>query len=57
MTSQPSSRLALVTLPVLVLVSGSCGIAYEVLYARLLGNVLGDRFTIVAMTDLTPLTP
>jgi predicted membrane-bound spermidine synthase/tetratricopeptide (TPR) repeat protein len=42
-----------VLLPVLVLVSGFCGISYEILYAKLLGNLLGDRFTISATVLLT----
>jgi predicted membrane-bound spermidine synthase len=33
--------------------SGFCGISYEILYAKLLGNLLGDRFTIAASVLLT----
>ena len=40
-------------LPVLMLLSGFCGISYEILYAKLLGNLLGDRFTISASVLLT----
>jgi predicted membrane-bound spermidine synthase len=47
------SKFARVALPVLMPVSGFCGISYEILYAKLLGNLLGDRFTIVASVLLT----
>ena len=40
-------------LPILLLLSGFCGISYEVLYAKLLGNLLGDQFTISAAVLLT----
>ena len=40
-------------LPILLLLSGFCGISYEVLYAKLLGNLLGDQFTISAVVLLT----
>jgi predicted membrane-bound spermidine synthase len=40
-------------LPALLLLSGFCGISYEILYAKLLGNLLGDRFTISASVLLT----
>lgn len=40
-------------LPFLVLVSGVCGISYEILYTRLLGNLLGNQFTINATVLLT----
>lgn len=48
-----SLRPARFLLPVLLLMSGFCGIAYEILYAKLLGNLLGDRFTISASVLLT----
>ena len=35
-------------LPILVLLSGFCGISYEILYARLLGNLIGNQFIINA---------
>src|SRR5688572_18942322 len=37
----------------LLLSSGMCGIAYEVLYARLLGNLAGDQFAVSAAVLLT----
>ena len=43
-------------LPVLLLVSGFCGISYEILYTKLLGNLLGDQFTISAAVPLTSYT-
>ena len=39
---------ARVLLPLLLLLSGFCGIAYEILYIKLLGNLLGNHFTISA---------
>ncbi|MEE8557383.1 MAG: spermine synthase, partial [Myxococcota bacterium] len=40
-------------LPGLVLVSGFCGISYEILYGRLLGNLVGDQFAVNAAVLLT----
>jgi predicted membrane-bound spermidine synthase len=40
-------------LPALVLLSGFCGISYEILYAKLLGNVLGNQFVINGTVLLT----
>ena len=40
-------------LPGLLLVSGLCGISYEVLYGRLLGNVFGDQFLVSTAVLLT----
>lgn len=37
----------------LLLLSGFCGISYEVLYARLLGNLVGDQFAVSAAILLT----
>ena len=39
--------------PALLFFSGYCGISYEVLYARLLGNLIGDQFAVVASVLLT----
>lgn len=39
--------------PALLFFSGYCGISYEVLYARLLGNLVGDQFAVVASVLLT----
>ena len=44
---------ASVVLPLLVLLSGFCGISYEILYTKLLGNLLGNQFTINATVLLT----
>jgi predicted membrane-bound spermidine synthase len=41
------------TIPLLLLVSGFCGISYEILYTKLLGNLLGNQFTINATVLLT----
>lgn len=40
-------------MPLLVLLSGFCGISYEILYTRLLGNLLGNQFIINATVLLT----
>ena len=40
-------------IPVLLLLSGFCGISYEILYTKLLGNLLGNPFTINATVLLT----
>ena len=40
-------------LPLLLLLSGFCGISYEILYTKLLGNLLGSQFTINAAVLLT----
>src|SRR3954452_12393063 len=37
----------------LLMVSGFCGISYEVLYGRLLSNFVGDQFAISASILLT----
>jgi hypothetical protein len=42
-----------VALAALLLVSGFCGISYEVLYGRLLGNVVGEPFGVTAAVLLT----
>ncbi|TFH50982.1 MAG: spermine synthase, partial [Lysobacterales bacterium] len=44
----PAMRHARVLLPFLLLLSGFSGIAYEILYIKLLGNLLGNQFTINA---------
>jgi spermidine synthase/Tfp pilus assembly protein PilF len=36
-----------------MLLSGFCGISYEILYARLLGNLIGDQFAVSATVLLT----
>lgn len=40
-------------LPLPLLLSGFCGISYEILYAKLFGNLLGNQFTINASVLLT----
>jgi predicted membrane-bound spermidine synthase len=47
---QTSARVAL---PFLLLLSGFCGISYEILYTKLLGNLLGNQFIINATVLLT----
>ena len=37
-----------VCLLTLLLLSGFCGISYEILYARILGNLIGDQFAVCA---------
>lgn len=36
-----------------LLVSGFCGISYEILYGRLIGNLVGDQFAVSAAVLLT----
>ena len=50
-TSQLKVQRALLTC--LLFVSGLCGISYEVLYGRLLGNVFGDQFLVSTAVLLT----
>src|SRR5436853_6267505 len=38
---------------ILLLISGFCGISYEVLYGRILSNFVGDQFAITASILLT----
>lgn len=40
-------------LPFLLLLSGFAGISYEVLYGRLLGNLIGDQFAVSASVLIT----
>jgi len=40
-------------LPALLLASGLAGIAYEILYGRILGNILGDQFAVSASILIT----
>jgi len=40
-------------LPLLLFSSGLCGIAYEILYGRLLANIIGDQFLISTAVLLT----
>lgn len=47
------SPLRRAILIVLLWASGFCGISYEILYARLLGNLLGDQFGVSAAVLLT----
>ncbi len=48
------SRLAeFNALPLLLLLSGFAGISYEVLYGRLLGNLIGDQFAVSASVLIT----
>jgi spermidine synthase len=42
-----------VTFGLLLLFSGFCGISYEVLYARILSNFIGDQFAVSAAVLLT----
>jgi spermidine synthase len=52
-TTRQSTLPAKLALPVLLLLSGFCGISYEILYSKLLGNMLGSQFTINATVLLT----
>lgn len=47
----PSGKVGL--LGILVLVSGFCGISYEILLARILSNLVGDQFTVSGAVLLT----
>ena len=40
-------------LPLLLLLSGFCGISYEILYSKLLGNLLGQQFAVNATILIT----
>ena len=40
-------------LPLLLFTSGLCGIAYEILYGRLLANIIGDQFLVSTAVLLT----
>ena len=47
----PSARTA--AFGVLLLLSGFCGISYEILYARVLSNFIGDQFAVSASVLIT----
>ena len=51
--AKPSVGPVRYLLPLLLLLSGFCGISYEILYTKLLGNLLGNQFTINATVLLT----
>ena len=53
MTETDELKQQRVFLPLLLLVSGLCGISYEVLYGRLLGNIFGDQFLVSTAVLLT----
>ena len=53
LTNAVCSPLRRAVLIVLLWTSGFCGISYEILYARLLGNLLGDQFGVSAAVLLT----
>jgi spermidine synthase len=42
-----------ILLPLLLFTSGLCGISYEILYGRLLGNIIGDQFVVSTAVLLT----
>ena len=46
-------RVDFVLISVTLFLSGFCGIAYEVLYARLLGTIIGDHFAVNASILVT----
>ena len=48
-----SIRIKETTLPFLLLLSGFAGISYEVLYGRMLGNLIGDQFLVSASVLIT----
>lgn len=52
-TATRSAGLVRYLMPLLLLLSGFCGISYEILYTKLLGNLLGNQFTINAAVLLT----
>lgn len=49
----PGSRARVWLLLLLVFASGFCGISYEVLYGRILGDLVGDQFTVSTTILLT----
>ena len=50
-TRQASQQRTL--FPFMLLASGFCGISYEILYGRILGNLIGDQFIVSASILLT----
>ena len=52
-TVPTAARRRATLFPALLFFSGYCGISYEVLYARYLGNMVGDQFAVVASVLLT----
>lgn len=48
-----SARLRILAVSSLMLLSGFAGIAYEVLYGRILGNIIGDQFAVSAAVLIT----
>lgn len=53
MSETPRLKVQHSLLPGLLFVSGLCGISYEVLYGRLLGNVFGDQFLVSTAVLMT----
>ena len=51
--SPSARRLDFILISVTLFLSGFCGIAYEVLYARLLGTIIGDHFAVNASILIT----
>src|SRR5580765_3134264 len=45
--------ISVLSFTVLLVLSGFCGISYEVLYGRILSNFIGDQFTVSASILLT----
>lgn len=53
MAATIKTRLDSTIFPYLLLLSGFAGISYELLYARMLGNIIGDQWTVSAAILLT----
>lgn len=51
--SKNSNRSDIVIIGVTLFLSGFCGISYEVIYSRMLGNLIGDHFIVNAALLLT----
>lgn len=49
----PAQNRKILIFSALTLLSGFCGISYEVLYGRIFGNLIGDQFLVSALILLT----
>src|ERR1051325_4185037 len=52
-SSSSARPLSVVGFTILLVLSGFCGISYEVLYGRILSNFIGDQFAVSASILLT----
>src|ERR1051326_1079954 len=52
-SSSSARPLSVVGFTILLVLSGFCGISYEVLYGRILSNFIGDQFAVSSSILLT----